>query len=193
MRYSWEKVNTRQACDALLAQAQVKKQRLERRRRNLGESIEVFRKRLVLVSEERIQVNSALMAFTAAHKALPEGKDKITIEIKIKRLEVRLAILAKKAYTYNVVALLARQMKYNLLDRQVWVMEHYIATVARIRLVLSRPALRSVQVAANLRSAVGREGENWQSLPKSYAEWLSPGVLIDNAVGLVCFFYMFAT
>jgi len=156
MRYSWEKINTQQAYDALLVQAQVKKQRLERRRRNLGEAIEVFRRRLDQHSQEWVQVQSALTAFTAAYEILPEGKDKATIKLKIKRLEVRLAVLERKAFTYNVGALLARQMKYNLLDNQMSVMEEYITSIKRRRAALSQIAIRPVQTVF-LRPPVVRE------------------------------------
>lgn len=157
MRYSLEKVSTTQACDALLAKAEVRKQRLERRRRNLGESIDAFRRRLDQVSRELAMVQSSLEAFRATYEALAEGKDRAGVKIKVRRLELRLAVLERKTYTCNTPALLAREMKYNLLDNQVIALDAYIASVMRRRAALGVAALRAGQVAGVLRPPVARQ------------------------------------
>jgi hypothetical protein len=156
MRYSLEKVNTPQACDVLLTQAQIKKQRLERRRRNLGETIGTFRQRLDQVSRETAEVQATLETFIVAYEALAEGKDKASLKVKIKRLELRLAVLESKAYTYHAAALVARQMKYNVLDSQVIAIEAYMALLTRKRAALSGVALRTGQAAHLSRPPVTR-------------------------------------
>jgi hypothetical protein len=158
MRYSLEKVSTPQACDALLTPAHVRKQRLERRRRNLGEAIDIFSRRLDRVIRDSAQVRSSLEAFRATYEALPEGRDRASIKVKIKRLELRQAVLEKKAYTYNAGALLAREMKYNRLDNQVITLEGYIASVIRRSTALIGVASRAGHVAAVLRPPVVRQG-----------------------------------
>jgi len=179
MRYSLEKINTLQACDALLTRAQAKRQTLERKRRNLGESIDTFRRRLDKASQESGQVQSALLAFTAAYEALPEGRDKVNVKIKIKRLEVRLAVLEKKAYTYNAGALLARETKYNQLDDQVSVLADCIDSIERRRTALSLLALRPGQTVRFLRLPVIRQG--FQPINARYHMYLSvPPVLPPN-------------
>jgi hypothetical protein len=156
MRYSLEKVNTTQACDVLLTQAGVKKQRLERRRRNLGETIGTFRQRLDQVSRETAQVQATLETFRVAYEALAEGKDKASLNVKIKRLELRLAVLESKSYTYHAAALVAREMKYNVLDSQLIALEDYVASLTRKRAALSSMALRMGQVAHVSRPPVPR-------------------------------------
>src|SRR4051812_779756 len=123
MKYVLERISTVQACDALLAGAKKKKQDLERRVRNLGESLVTFRKRVDQVHQESAQVRSALEVFTSAYGSLSEGKDKVNMKIRIKRLELQQAMLEKKEITYNVGALLVKEMQYNRLDSQVSTLE----------------------------------------------------------------------
>jgi chromosome segregation ATPase len=154
MKYVLEKISTVQACDALLAGAKKKKQGIERRLRNVGESLVTFRKRLDQVHQESEQVRSLLEVFTSAYGSLSEGKDKVNMNIRIKRLELQQAMLEKKATTYNVGALLVKEMQYNRLDSQVAALEEYITDVAQRRAALEAPALRIVQRSALLRQPV---------------------------------------
>jgi len=154
MKYTLEKISTMQACDALLAGAKKKKQNLERRVRNLGESLSAFRKRLDQVQDESAQVQSSLEAFTGAYGSLSEGKDKVNMKIRIKRLELQQAMLEKKSTTYNVGALLVKEMQYNRLHSQVAAMEDYVTAVEQQRATLEAPALRIVQPAVLLRQPV---------------------------------------
>ena len=158
MKYVLERISTVQACDVLLAGVKKKKLYLERRVRNLGESLVTFRKRLDQVHEESAQVRSSLEAFTGAYGSLSEGKDKMNMNIRIKRLELQQAILEKKATTYNVGILLVKEMQYNRLDSQVSVLEDYITAVEHQRVALEAPALRIVQPAVLLLQPVARPG-----------------------------------
>jgi hypothetical protein len=156
MKYVLDKISTVQACDALLAGAKKKKQNLERRVRNLGESLDTFRKRLDQVHQESAQIQSSLEAFTSAYGSLAEGKDKMNMKIRIKRLELQQAMAEKKATTYNVGALLAKELQYNRLHSEVATLEDYVTAVALQRLALDAPALRIVQPAVLLRQTVAR-------------------------------------
>jgi len=145
MQYVLERISTVQACHALLAGAQKKKQYLERRRRSLGESIDTFRKRLDQVNQEVAQVRSIREAFTAAYESLPEGKYKVDMKIKVKRLELRQVMLEKKMGTCNVGALLVKELQYNHLNSQVLALENYITAVEQRRTVLDPTPLHVVQ------------------------------------------------
>jgi hypothetical protein len=142
MQYKLEKISAVQDCDILLAKAEKKKQILDRKRRRLGESIDIFRAHVDCMTGESVIVQASLEAFKIAYQALPEGKDKANINVKIKRLELRQAQLEKKAYTYNVAALLIKELKYNRLDSQVLMLENYIIIVKQKRVVLGKAALR---------------------------------------------------
>lgn len=134
MNYSLEKISTAEACDALLATAQKEKESLERRRRNLGESIDNFDERTGDVGDELVSVQSLLQTFTTAYTALPEGsKDKVNMNLEIKRLEARKAQLDKTVIAYNVYSLLGKQVDYNLLDSQMPIIDAYIAAVQNKR------------------------------------------------------------
>ena len=133
MNYSLEKISTVEACDALLAIAQTEKENLERRRRNLGESISNFDARTGTVGDDMASVQALLQTFITAYNALPEGRDKVDMNIEIKRLEARKAQLDKSVVSYNVQSLLERQVSYNLLDNQVPVIDAYIAAIQNKR------------------------------------------------------------
>jgi len=149
MDYSLEKIDTVVACDALLMSAQKKKQDLEIKRRKLGEAIASFRKRMDTVGQDSALVQSMLLIYTAAYEALPEGtRDKVDMKIKVRRLELRQAQLEKRALTYNVRALLSRQVKYNVLDCQVAEIDAYIAAVEDRKTALATAALRVTYTAA---------------------------------------------
>jgi prefoldin subunit 5 len=157
MKYTLEKITTLQACDALLAGAQRKKQNMERQRRNQGEAVERYRQRMDQLHNESAQVQISLAAFTTAYDALPTGKDKANLKVKVKRLEAREAMLEKKAYTYNVASLLVRELRYNRLDSQVAALEGYIAAVRQRRAMLDR-AGRRVARAMAASYLTGRQG-----------------------------------
>jgi hypothetical protein len=91
MNYSLEMLTTVAECDALLHLAGEDKETLERRRRNLDESIGNFGERTHDYSTEMQSVVTLLETYTLAYDALPEGKNKMTIYLEMKRLEARKA------------------------------------------------------------------------------------------------------
>jgi len=154
MNYVLESISTVPACDALLAGAKKKLQDLQRRARNLGESLVAFRQRIDQVRQESAQVQSLLEVFTSAYESLSPGKDKANMNIRIKRLELQRALLEKKAITCNAGALLAKERQYNALNSQVATLEAYIAAVADRRAELVASTLRVVSHLVALRRPV---------------------------------------
>ncbi|MBT1701051.1 hypothetical protein KK083_29430 [Fulvivirgaceae bacterium PWU4] len=140
MNYSLERISTVEACDTLLAMAQKEKENLERRRRNLGESIGNFDVRTGDVGNELVSVQALLQTFTTAYDSLPEGKDKLNMNLEIKQLEARKAQLDKSVVSYNVSSLLEKQVSYNLLDSQVPVIDAYMAAIQNKRTELGAEA-----------------------------------------------------
>ena len=129
MNYSLEKISTAQACDALLELANEDKENLERRRRNMGESIDNFDENTQDIATELQAVQALLQSFTTLYGTLPEGKDKVDTNLEIKRLETRKAALDKRVIGYNVLSLLGKQVDYNLIDVQVGILDAYITAV----------------------------------------------------------------
>jgi light-regulated signal transduction histidine kinase (bacteriophytochrome) len=136
MNYSLEKVTTVAACDTLLELALEDKESLERRRRNLDEAIDNFDERTTDISTEHTAVLALLGSYTTLYGSLPEGKDKVEINLEIKRLEARKAQLDKMVIGYSVYALLGKQVDYNLLDVQVTIVDAYITAVQAKRTAL---------------------------------------------------------
>lgn len=136
MNYSLEKITTLEACDALLELANKDKETLERRRRNLDESIDTFDERTHDYGTELQSVETLLDTYSGAYDALPEGKNKMTIFLEIKRLEARKAQLDKSVIGYNASSLIGKQVDYNLLDNQVPVINAYITAIQARRTAL---------------------------------------------------------
>lgn len=159
------------ACDALLVFAQKEKLDLERKRRNLGEAIENLRERIDLLGKEYVQVQSLLDAYTSAYHILPEGsKDKVSIKVEVKRLELRQARLDKKNFTCNVHTLLVKEVHYNKLDSQVSAVETFILTVQRKKTALKQAGLRVKPVTPSLRPPASRQ----KTLPAKKSEIVYP-------------------
>lgn len=158
MKYALEKINTIAGCDALLIAAQKKRQTLERRRRNLGESINEFRGRLNQIASETLDVQQSLTAFTAAWQSMSQGRHKARMNVMVKRLALHQARLEMKLLSCNPCTLLLREAKYNRLQAQVEVLDHYIVEVQRQRAELGRAAVR-MRLACALRKPVTRNGQ----------------------------------
>jgi hypothetical protein len=128
-------------------------------------------------------VQLSLKVFTAAYPAFPEGRDRLNINVKIKRLEVRQARVERRAYTYNAAALLVKELKYNELDSQVTVLARYIITLKQRKIALGKTALRITRNAAVQRPPASRQ---MLSFGKSvYAYPANP-----NLVGNTCCNFM---
>jgi len=194
MNYSIEKISTLTGCDLLLASAFRKKQLLERKRRNLGESIDAFQKRIDRLDKELAEVRSVLTVYTTAYNALPEGKYKIDMNLGVKRLELCKARLEKTTRTCNVHALLLKQFLYNKLDAQVSAMDRYIDAVEGKRASLKQvllhvtykapaPALRPAAVRSISRfekkySSILIESAS-RLMSSSVPKEVEPGILTD--------------
>lgn len=125
MNYSLEKVTTIEQCEALMLLAGKEKDSLDRRRRNLGESISTFDERTGTYGDEMQSVET----YAAAYDALPEDKNKMNINVEIKRLEARKAQLDKIVIGYNTKSLIGKQVDFNLLDSQVPAYDAHIAAL----------------------------------------------------------------
>jgi len=192
MQYSLEKISTVAQCDALLASAQKKKQTMERRTRNLGESIDRFRNRLDQIAQEMVLVQAMLLIFMKGYNALPErSKYKLSMNVKIKRLELRQARLALKAFACNERALLVKQVKYNRLRAQLAAMNGYIVAVQNRKAELIQVDVRGIQPASlsllpsawmKNRSPFGNSltGEQKDEIRLAYAEWEDDGHLVSR-------------
>lgn len=169
MNYSLEKIGTVATCDTLLVQARQKKQSLERKRRNLGEAIDAFRKQMNEIGPDLALTRSMLDTFTTASAAMPEGKDKMKTVIKVRQLEARHAVLEQKTRRYHVHALLAKELAFMKLDSQVSVMERYIDAVETLRAALGNPVLPLRQTPVVTKSEAGVAAKTEKVIPEAAA------------------------
>lgn len=136
MDYSLEKITTVEMCDTLLEVATADRDTLERRRQNLVATITSFDVRTEDINTELMSIDARLGVYTDLYELLPEGKDKINANLEIKRIEARKALLDKQVVSYNVFALLDKQMDHNYLETQVSIANLYIAAVNAKRTAL---------------------------------------------------------
>lgn len=129
MDYNLDQITTVEDCDILIATATKEKENLERRLRNLGESIETFGERTASIGEEMASALSLLDTYNVVYPTLPDGKDKATIKLQIERTETRVALLEKSSLSYNSSVLLGRQFDYNALDKQIPEAENYVTAL----------------------------------------------------------------
>lgn len=126
MQYALDKISTVSAGEALLAPARKKKQALENKALNLAESINAFRAHMDDIAQEEAIVQTLLKAYTQAYNALPDGKDKVNLNVKIKRTELRQARADKRTFTYSIEKLLAKQLRYNMLRARIAIIDTYL-------------------------------------------------------------------
>jgi len=131
-----------------------KKLYLERRVRNLGESLVSFVSVSTSSTRSPWRIQSSLEAFTGVYGSCWKAGIKVNMKIRIKRLELQQAMLEKKAITNNVGALLVKEMQYNRLHSQVSALEDYVTAVEQQRVVLEASTLRVVQSTVLLRQPI---------------------------------------
>ena len=136
MIYSLEKITTVAMCNILLEAATSDRDNLERRRQNLLASVNTFDARTADIGTDLISVQARLDIYTNLYDILPEGEDKIDANLEVKRAEARKALLDKQVLSYNVFALLDKQVNCNVLETQVSIVDLYIASVQAKRTAL---------------------------------------------------------
>jgi prefoldin subunit 5 len=130
----------------MLASARQVKEKLERKRRNLGEAITRLHERIRNISTRLASVQVLLEAYTTAYHTVHRSRQKASLNVKVKRLEVRKARLDRMSIANNVSSLLKKQAGYYGLDRQVSLIDAYIASVQRRKVILNNAALHHAEL-----------------------------------------------
>ena len=136
MVYSLEKITKVAECDTLLAVATKDREILDNRRRNLLTTVNSFDERTTDIGVELISLEARVATYTALYNALPEGKEKLTAELELKRAQTRKVLLSRQEIGYNVFSLLDKQVDYTHLESQVANADAYIAAVRAKRTAL---------------------------------------------------------
>lgn len=129
-------LSTKVACDEAIKITQTEKILLERRLRNLGESLEDKTEKTASVAEGIISVKAIIAGFESALKVITDEKEKRNLELKIEREETKLKSLENRNANYSAINVLEDQIDHQQLEAQVAVLteailqiENYKATI----------------------------------------------------------------
>lgn len=113
---------TKKECDAAIKITQIEKTTLERRLRNLGESLDDKTVRTTTVKEGIISIKAIIGGFQAALAVIGEGKQKRDLELKIEREETKLKALENRDANYSTINVLEDQIDHQQFEAQIVVL-----------------------------------------------------------------------
>ncbi len=116
-------------CDSALNNLNEEKTQVERRLRNLGESLESRSATTVEVTEGIASVQAVIAGYEAALQVMTDEKAKRDLELKVEREETKLKALQNRQASYNAVSVLQNQVDYSQLEVQIPVLEEAITAV----------------------------------------------------------------
>ena len=130
---------TEEECDNALEILNAEKTQLERRLRNLGETLEDRQNRTVEVAEGIASTEAIIAGFQAALESITEGKAKRDLELKIEREETKLKALQNRQANYNSVSVIEDQVDHTQLEAQIPVLVNAITGVESKKATLIVP------------------------------------------------------
>ena len=116
-------------CDSTLEILQAEKTQLERRLRNLGETLSDRAETNVEIAEGIASVQSILSGYQAALGVITDEKEKRSLELKIEREETKLKSLQNREANYSAVATVEDQVDHEQLEVQIPVLTDAITQV----------------------------------------------------------------
>jgi len=122
-------LTTKAECDTAIEITQIEKTTLERRLRNLGESLDDKTVRTTTVKEGIISVKAIIGGFQAALAVISEGKAKRDLELKIEREETKLKALENRDANYSAVNVLEDQIDHQQFEAQVAILTTALTTI----------------------------------------------------------------
>jgi len=114
-------------CETAIEITQAEKTLLERRLRNLGESLEGKSSKTVEVKEGIVSVQAIITGYQAALDVISDAKEKRNLELKIEREETKLKSLQNRDANYSAVDVIESQLNHQQLDSQIPVLEAAIS------------------------------------------------------------------
>lgn len=122
-------LSTVQECDSALEILNEEKTQLERRLRNLGETLESRSATTVEVGEGITSVQAVIAGYEAALLVMTDDKARRDMELRVAREETKLLALQNRQASYNVVSVLEDQVDHSQLEAQIPVLDDAIVQV----------------------------------------------------------------
>lgn len=120
---------TVEECDSALEILNGEKTQLERRLRNLGETLESRFAASVQIARGISNVEAVIDGYQAALDVIIDEKVKRELELKVEREETRLKSLLNRQASHNGISVLEYEVDYNQLEAQLPVLDHAIGKV----------------------------------------------------------------
>lgn len=136
MDYSLEKISTLAECDAMLDIVRKEKELAERKKLDQSDDLRGFEVKTTEINNELESVTKILENFIVFLPNLPEGKEKKKMELEISRYSMRKTVLLNQNLSYNIYALLEKQLDYNLMEPDVAVIDAFILQLEAKRATL---------------------------------------------------------
>ncbi|CAA0146707.1 hypothetical protein [Tenacibaculum maritimum] len=130
MELNFTLLETKAACDAAIETTQSEKTLLERRLRNLGESLTDKELRTQRVQEGIISVKAIITGFESALGVITDEKEKRSLELKIEREETKLKALENRNANYSAVNVIEDQIDHQQLEAQVAILNTALNEIA---------------------------------------------------------------
>ncbi|WP_109829321.1 hypothetical protein [Reichenbachiella versicolor] len=122
-------LQTVEECDNALDIITAEKTQIERRLRNLGESLESRSARTIEVTEGISDVKAIIAGYTAAMEVITEGKAKRELALKVQREEAKLQALENRQANYSSVSLIEDLVDQEQLAVQIPVLADTIVLI----------------------------------------------------------------
>lgn len=116
-------------CENAIEITELEKVILERRLRNLGESLTDKAKRTTSVKEGIVSVEAIILGYQSALNVITDAKAKRDLELKIEREETKLKALQNRDANYNAVNVLEDQITHQQLQAQIDVFNNAITSI----------------------------------------------------------------
>ncbi|RBW57583.1 hypothetical protein DS884_11050 [Tenacibaculum sp. E3R01] len=137
MELNLKLLTTKTECDAAIEITLVEKTLLERRLRNLGESLDDKTVRTTAVKEGIISVKAIISGFESALAVITDAKEKRNLELKIEREETKLKSLENRNANYSSVNVLEDQIDHQQLEAQVAILTEAVTKIETYKATLA--------------------------------------------------------
>ena len=129
MDITLSELTTVESCDQTITLLEAEKTQLERKKRNLTESLEDKTKRVEETGQALLSSQALLAGYQAALAALPEGREKRNMAYKIEQVETKITSLENRQANYSAISLVEDQVNVQQLDVQIPVLTNAIAEI----------------------------------------------------------------
>lgn len=129
-------LSTLEECDQMIEILEAEKLQIERRARNLSETLENRSSRVTETSQALVGIDALINGYNAAIAVITDKKVKRDLELKADREQTKRKALENRQADYSIVSLIEDQVDLNQLQVQIPVLENTIQNIQAYRATL---------------------------------------------------------